>query len=162
MVDICGTCAGGSTGLTPNSDDDNDGFIYCQDNCSIAFNPDQADFDTDGVGDACDNCAWIANVDQMDSNGNGVGDACESQDGIAELEGAGNMSIFPNPAVDHVLVRCSGDVRALRYVDISGKLVLQTPYAIRSDVSALATGSYIVFALDAEGRPLARTRFVKQ
>lgn len=35
-------------------DDDGDGIANSDDNCSQAFNPDQADGDLDGIGDACD------------------------------------------------------------------------------------------------------------
>jgi len=35
-------------------DDDNDGAADAEDNCSLTFNPDQADFDLDGIGDTCD------------------------------------------------------------------------------------------------------------
>jgi hypothetical protein len=61
------------------------------DNCTNAFNPDQADFDGDGFGDACDpdddndlladvidNCPRIPNTDQTDGDADGVGDVCDN------------------------------------------------------------------------------------
>ncbi|HMW96975.1 MAG TPA: hypothetical protein PJ983_06975, partial [Flavobacteriales bacterium] len=104
--------------------------------------------------------AWVANPDQADSDANGIGDLCE-QIGIAENEVVA-FSIAPNPATDLVTVTC-GDarVRTLHFFDLSGKLIHVAPFAARTDISALAMGSYVVIAHDAEGRPLARTRLVK-
>ncbi len=39
---------------TPDSDTDDDGLIFCNDNCPSAANPDQADADGDGIGDVCE------------------------------------------------------------------------------------------------------------
>jgi hypothetical protein len=36
-------------------DQDGDNYIDSLDNCSLVYNPDQADSDQDGIGDACDN-----------------------------------------------------------------------------------------------------------
>ena len=97
---------------------------------------------------------------QEDSNGNGIGDQCE-EIGIAE-NSTTSFSVFPNPTNGHVVITCGDpNVRTLQYFDLSGKLIYSAPFANRSDVSALAMGSYVVIALDAEGRPLARTRLVK-
>jgi len=61
------------------------------DNCTNAYNPDQADNDLDGIGDACDpdddndlladvidNCPLLANSGQADADGDGLGDACDN------------------------------------------------------------------------------------
>lgn len=163
-LDDCGICAGGQTGVVPNADEDNDGLIPCEDNCSTAFNPNQADFDSDGVGDACDNCVWLANEDQADLNNNGIGDACElGATGLEEvpMEGQG-MAIWPNPAREHVVVRCDvGQPVQLRFFDPSGRLVLEMHYQQQVDVSSMASGTYVVFALGTDGRAIARVRFVK-
>jgi hypothetical protein len=163
IIDDCGVCSGGETGITPNADDDDDGLIACQDNCLTEFNPGQADFDGDGIGDACDNCVWVDNEDQSDSNGNGVGDACELATGVmeAEVEGQG-MAIYPNPARDHVLVRCNAGLPStLLMADPSGRTVAERAFEQRMDVSGLATGTYVVFAIDRSGKVLARVRLVK-
>jgi len=90
------------------SDPDADGFgtpgypgSTCpDDNCPMAYNPDQADSDGDGIGDACDNCTdidgdgfgepeftanicaldncpYLYNPDQIDTDADGLGDLCE-------------------------------------------------------------------------------------
>ena len=164
FLDDCGTCAGGETGVIPNADEDQDGLLPCEDNCSTEFNPGQADFDEDGVGDACDNCVWLANEDQADVNGNGIGDACEfGTTGIEEVPADGQgMAIWPNPAREHVLVRCdAGTPSLLRFYEPSGRLVLELSYAQQVDINSIASGTYLVFALDVHGRAIARARFVK-
>ncbi len=78
------------TGLEDDEDDDNDGILDVDDNCSLVSNIDQEDNDNDGVGDVCDpdddndgivdlvdNCPFISNADQADFDGDGIGDACD-------------------------------------------------------------------------------------
>ncbi|MBL7984741.1 MAG: T9SS type A sorting domain-containing protein, partial [Flavobacteriales bacterium] len=160
-IDACGQCAGGTTGVVPNADTDGDGLMDCDDSCPGIFNPEQNDYDGDGVGDGCDNCAWLANSDQTDANGNGIGDACEVM-GLGSEPGVIDFSIWPNPTGGSVVITDgSNRIRMLRYHDLSGKQVMELPFAPRADLTDLATGTYIVIALDVEGRPLARTRLVK-
>jgi hypothetical protein len=164
FLDDCGVCAGGNTGVTPNEDVDNDGLAYCEDNCLTMYNPNQADFDGDGVGDACDNCIWVANEDQADTDQDGVGDACQGMTtGIAQVPDQGEgMSIWPNPAREHIIVRCEvADVRALQVFEPSGRKVAVLPYQQQMDITGLATGSYVIVALNGKGVPVARTRFIK-
>ena len=164
-LDDCGVCAGGFTGVIPNEDLDTDGLLACEDNCLTEYNPDQADFDGDGIGDACDNCIWVANEDQSDSDNDGIGDACQAgfNTGIDELSGEGQgMSIWPNPAREHIIVRCdAGVAHMLRIYEPSGRLIEELPFNQQVDISRLATGTYVVFAFDAKGKPLSRVRLVK-
>lgn len=51
------------------------GGLLRNDNCVLAWNPDQRDSDGDLLGDACDNCA-LYNDDQLDADGDGIGDRC--------------------------------------------------------------------------------------
>jgi hypothetical protein len=70
------------------ADSDKDGVLDKSDNCSVTYNPDQADGDLDvkgkpapdRVGDACDNCPDVPNPEQADSDKDGLGDACEGFD----------------------------------------------------------------------------------
>ncbi len=87
------------SGFIDDEDDDNDGVLDVDDNCSLASNADQTDTDMDGEGDACDidddndgildiddNCPLVANADQADFDGDGIGDVCDDDidnDGLA-------------------------------------------------------------------------------
>jgi len=163
FIDECGTCAGGNTGVLADADLDGDGLSYCDDICPETYNPDQADFDADGVGDGCDNCPWVGNGDQLDANGNGIGDLCETVTGIVEAGASEALSIYPNP-VREQLFMTSGDTRVkyIRMVDVAGALVMEVPFAQRIDLQRVAQGTYIVIALDAEGRPLVQARLIRQ
>jgi hypothetical protein len=163
FMDDCGTCAGGSTGVVPNADDDEDGLLPCEDNCRTAFNPGQADFDEDGVGDACDNCVWVYNPDQPDIDGNGVGDACDLQTGLVEFDLNSSFSFHPNPSNGNVQVTCTvPGAKYLRFHNALGALIFEAPVRQQLDLQELAMGVYMVLVLDAEGRPLAQTRLVRQ
>ncbi|HMN06381.1 MAG TPA: thrombospondin type 3 repeat-containing protein, partial [Flavobacteriales bacterium] len=165
VLDDCGVCAGGNTGVDPNADSDNDGIMDCLDNCPFTFNPDQADYDGDGVGDVCDNCIWTYNPDQADSDGDGVGDACQPgySLGVGDpADGGAGMMVLPNPAVDRVMVQ--GDFPAasrLRIHEASGRMVQEMPFNGEVDVSRLATGTYILMVVDAQGGLLAHARMAK-
>ena len=163
FIDACGQCAGGSTGVTPNPDGDADGVLDCDDNCLLMFNPNQADFDGDGIGDGCDNCTWVYNPDQNDTNEDGVGDACELVTGVQGSEVGSGFSVAPNPIRGGLLqIRlASGEARRMRVTNAAGKQIIDAPWRAYLDCDALAMGIYTIVALDAEGRPLARTRFVK-
>jgi hypothetical protein len=163
FLDACGQCAGGSTGIAPNPDADTDGVLDCDDNCIDAFNPGQADMDGDGIGDACDNCMWLFNPDQLDANSDGIGDACELATGMNDGAADAGLIVAPNPALGGMVrLRCSSTLaRTLRLVGAAGQLVLDGPWSDNFNSDALAMGMYTIVALDAEGRPLARARFVK-
>jgi hypothetical protein len=52
--------------------------------------------------------------------------------------------------------------RTLRFHDATGRSVLITAIEERLDLERLLPGVYLVVAQDAEGRPLAQTRLVRQ
>ncbi len=163
FLDECGICAGGDTGIEPNADVDLDGLQVCEDNCGNMFNPAQADYDQDGVGDPCDNCVWVYNPLQADADGNSVGDACDAFTGLSEIAPVQVFSLFPNPSNGMVQVICAiPDARSMRFHDALGAIAIEAPLRQRLDLERLATGVYTVLVLDAEGRPLARTRLVRQ
>jgi len=129
---------------TPDTDDDEDGFIHCFDNCPYDSNPDQADTDMDDIGDVCDpctdsdddeygdpgfegatcdedNCPDVYNPDQADSDGDGTGDACESIEGwffndISESSGIQDENYDPDP-IQPIPIN---DHSRLGFVDING------------------------------------------
>jgi len=76
------------------SDDDNDGFIDCDDcDCfnAQACQP-QRDNDDDGIPNVSDNCPNDFNPDQTDTDGEGAGDACDSTpNGALVTNGSGNV-----------------------------------------------------------------------
>ncbi len=161
FIDGCGTCAGGTTGIDPNPDDDGDGALDCDDNCLGLANPQQADLDEDGVGDICDNCPWVANPDQADDDGDGVGNSCE-EIGIEEMGRLSDLTAHPNPTLG--LLRFGDQLPTAREVvifDPLGALVLRIPFQQVIDVQPLAQGTYSLVVLDAAGRPMGRLRLVR-
>lgn len=159
--DDCGICSGGSTGVTPNVDEDLDGIPDCIDNCVGLANPLQTDLDGDGIGDACDNCPWIANPDQLDTDNDGIGDVCQEV-GIGELEGAQVLRVFPNPTNSVVhLPAASPEHSSLIVLDLLGAVVHSAAYTSLLDLSPLAQGTYIIMVSDRSGRVMARARVVK-
>ena len=163
FIDQCGVCAGGSTGNVPNADSDGDGLLDCEDNCKESWNPDQEDFDEDGVGDDCDNCVWTYNPDQSDADGDGIGDVCDVFTGLEEQASGLDMEIFPNPARGMVHISIEDPrVKRLSLIDPSGRIVLDVQRTNTLQLDGIAAGIYTVFALDAEGRPLAQGRLIVQ
>lgn len=159
-IDGCGICAGGTTGIDPDPDDDGDGALDCDDNCLGIPNSDQADFDTDGIGNLCDNCPWIPNVDQADDDEDGVGNACEGI-GIEEVAGATDLSVHPNPTLG--LLRFGANIptaREVLFFDPLGALVLRLPFKQVIDLHALSQGTYTLMVLDADQHLLGRVRVV--
>jgi hypothetical protein len=163
VLDDCGICSGGNTGIDPDADDDQDGLVACEDNCSLVYNPNQADYDNDGVGDACDNCVWLPNGDQEDLNGNGIGDACESGVGMSEVDAAAPFTLYPNPARGPVHVRWGQlPLDGMDIYSAQGALVRSFGQRSVIEVDDLATGIYTVVARDAVGRPIARAKLIRQ
>jgi hypothetical protein len=70
-------------------DGDEDGISYCQDNCPLINNPDQADTDSDGMGDACDS----------DDDNDGWDDETEIAAGTNPLD---QTSFPPDADNDHI------------------------------------------------------------
>ena len=164
FIDQCGTCAGGNTGIVPDADLDADGITDCFDNCTDVQNDQQSDVDQDGVGDACDNCVWIYNPDQQDDNGNFIGDVCELFFmGINEGQSDDTFAFHPNPSLGTTYLTCDLDqARSIRLHDMAGSLIMEAPLMKRFELDHLPQGIYMAIALDAEGRPLAHTRLVRQ
>ncbi|MDX9752009.1 MAG: thrombospondin type 3 repeat-containing protein, partial [Flavobacteriales bacterium] len=161
FLDTCGTCAGGSTGVAPNPDLDNDGIVDCEDVCPEVYDPAQGDVDGDGVGDLCDNCPWMANPDQLDTNGNGVGDACE-EIGINEPGAVPMLNVHPNPTDGLLHIGpLSPHAAHLLVHDVAGALLLELPAAAIIDLGALASGTYVITVVHHDGTPMARARVVR-
>ncbi len=162
FIDGCGVCAGGTTGLAPDPDDDLDGVLDCDDNCPGIQNPAQLDLDGDELGDACDNCPWVYNPGQEDSDGDGVGDPCEV---IAVPEHPGGvigLLVHPNPTSGLVRFQWDGPRphRAVLF-DVLGARAIELPFATVLDLSGLATGTYLLELQDDQGRAMARARVVR-
>jgi hypothetical protein len=161
FVDGCGVCAGGTTGIMPNPDTDDDGILDCADLCPELFDPVQGDLDEDGVGDLCDNCPWNSNPGQEDDNGNGVGNVCDEV-GIEDLRGMEAFVMHPNPT--RGLVRFAQPVAEARDVivmDALGSLVLRVPFSEVIDLGTLAPGTYMVLVQGGSGELLGKGRIVR-
>lgn len=59
-------------------DADGDGVHDNDDNCPLAYNPDQENNDGDDLGDSCDNCILVTNPNQDDFDSDEVGDDCDN------------------------------------------------------------------------------------
>lgn len=164
-MDLCGTCAGGGTGILPDPDTDEDILLDCMDNCSLVFNPDQADFDGDGIGDACDNCVWIYNPDQLDTNGDGVGDACSTDlvTTVVGPEGQAGLAVFPNPVMDVLnITHLPAAAERVRVVDALGALIMDVRAQRQLDLGMLPSAVYYLMVCDGDGRQLDWVRIVVQ
>lgn len=161
FIDGCGVCAGGTTGVEPDPDQDADLVLDCDDNCPSLANGDQLDFDADGVGNLCDNCTWVPNPDQADDDSDGVGNACEGI-GIEEIGGTTEIIVHPNPTLG--LLRFAADLPLAREVLVFGplgSLVHRTRFKQVIDLRELAQGSYTLVVLDAAQRPVGRVRVIR-
>ena len=161
FVDGCGVCAGGTTGIMPNPDTDDDGILDCVDLCPDLFDPLQGDLDQDGVGDLCDNCPWNSNPGQEDDNGNGVGNVCDEV-GIEDLRGMEAFVMHPNPT--RGLVRFAqpmAEARDVIVMDALGSLVLRIPFSEVIDLGTLAPGTYMVLVQGRSGELLGKGRVVR-
>ncbi len=161
VIDECGNCTGGDTGMVPDPDGDGDGSVDCLDNCPGLYNALQADYDEDGVGDHCDNCPWVYNPDQLDDSGNGIGNVCDEV-GIHDLSAIPHFAVHPNPTSG--LLYFTADVFGAKQVvihDLLGARVKQMPFEQVIDLNGLAQGTYLLLALDRFGEPLGRVRIVK-
>ncbi|MBP9159308.1 MAG: T9SS type A sorting domain-containing protein, partial [Flavobacteriales bacterium] len=162
-VDGCGVCAGGTTGVTPDPDQDQDGILDCIDNCVGAPNPAQGDLDVDGVGNTCDNCPWVYNPDQVDTDNDGIGDACSNGLGLPENGDLSQFRVYPNPVGG--LVELNGVPTGAQWIevlDVAGALVIHMPVASHLDLSDLAPGAYQMVVLGNDMRPLAQVRLLKR
>lgn len=161
IIDQCGNCVGGNTGMVPDIDTDSDGVLDCFDNCEEVFNVQQADYDQDNVGDPCDNCPWVHNPDQLDDNGDGIGNAC-NEVGIAETGSFGTFIVHPNPTNGDL--QFTGDVSAAGSIivhDALGAQVMQLPFFKVIDLGSLAPGGYVIHVLGKDGTSIGRVRVVR-
>lgn len=62
--------------------------------------------------------------------------------GIPE-SGRRHMQVYPNPAEDYIVIRCSEDVR-IDILDARGKMVMQTNSNRRTDMSTIPAGIYFI------------------
>ena len=101
---------------------------------------------------------------RVDFNGLVAGDYTlawrKSATGIAPLEDQPRFTLHPNPAADLLRITCTGniDITRLSFIDARGRTALRSegPEVDRTiDVSALASGTYHVQAMDRKGRSTA-------
>jgi len=78
--------------------------------------------------------------------------------------GTAAMLLFPNPANNMLHVRSASDVATLAVIDLQGRVMLIAPTLGRNElalpVTSLAPGTYLLRAVDGDGRMLGR--FVKE
>lgn len=78
--------------------------------------------------------------------------------GIDDVESA-QVAVYPNPANDMIMVEAE-NVNLVQVMDINGRVVLSSERAGRLDVSALASGVYVVRVVCADG--VSTTKIVKE
>jgi hypothetical protein len=74
------------------------------------------------------------------------------------------LSIFPNPATDHLVIEEGDKVNRIEFFDISGKLIkeVQSQGSQTIDLSDLPEGSYIVRLWDAQNEALSSNVLIKR
>lgn len=137
VFDSCGICAGGNTGVLPDTDLDSDGVLDCNDNCPSLFNP-----------------------SQLDLNNNGIGDECEFLNSIDEIEEE-IFSIYPNPVRDELNIKFTGDAEMILIHNMLGGLINRIEFAPRMDLGELQRGTYLISVADENGIPIRTERLIK-
>lgn len=86
---------------------------------------------------------------------------CGTYVGVDERETPLGWAVYPNPAQDQVQMgQPPWGTTSFRIVDALGRTMLASPVQRTLHVSDLASGSYLVLALEASGAVLGRTRLV--
>ncbi len=86
---------------------------------------------------------------------------CGTYVGVDERETPLGWAVYPNPAHDQVQMgQPPWGTTSFKIVDALGRTMLASPVQRTVHVSDLASGSYVVLALEASGAVLGRTRLV--
>ncbi len=80
--------------------------------------------------------------------------------GIAQVQGINGISIYPNPAASVLYIKSSIPVN-IEVRNMQGRVMLKAAQPEAVDISALASGVYMISATDKAGMPLGIMRFSK-
>ena len=81
--------------------------------------------------------------------------------GVEEATGAKRPGIYPNPSTGMVYIQYPEPVQ-ISISSMDGRMMLQQPSTTQIDISALATGVYIITLQDKEGNRICAEKLIKQ
>jgi hypothetical protein len=82
--------------------------------------------------------------------------------GIAEDPASHGISVYPDPATTELFITTrNGKPVQVKVYDMVGNMVMEQDVSDRLDISGLAPGSYILFAVDGKGEDPMHVRFMK-
>ena len=172
--------------MTLDDDLDQDGFVLADDcdDTNPSINPDVIETTYNGIDDDCDPMTLDDDLDQdgfvladdcddtnpninseaLEIPNNDIDEDCDGEDLVTSTYKIDNtqISIFPNPVMDVINIRVTGDLRySVKVYSLDGKLLVNAVNRTAIDVQALVQGTYLLEIEDLDSEKKVVERIVK-